>query len=60
MIDSKVYWILGWWYNEKYINSIARLLKEDIESNFSKKEQEKLLILFSSHSLPLKALQQGD
>lgn len=39
---------------------MARLLREDIEANFSAEEQKDLLVVFSSHSLPLKALQQGD
>jgi len=28
-----------WWYNEKYINTMTRLIHEDIEANFSANEK---------------------
>ena len=39
---------------------MARLLKEDLESNFEENERDKVLILFTAHSLPIQFIQEGD
>jgi protoheme ferro-lyase len=52
LTDIKVNVIDRWFHNEGYINSIARLIKEDLAKEFTHVDNDKVLILFSAHSIP--------
>ncbi|EGR27005.1 hypothetical protein IMG5_203170 [Ichthyophthirius multifiliis] len=58
--NKKIHIIDRWFDNEYYIKSITNILKQDLETNFDEKQREKVLILFTAHSLPLDFIQQGD
>ena len=50
-----------WYYNKKYIKSIAKLINEALTENFSDPvERENVLILFTAHSLPYNFIANGD
>lgn len=50
-----------WYYNKRYIKTIAKLVQEALNSNFpDPQERENVLILFTAHSLPYNFIAQGD
>lgn len=53
--------VIDRWFNHPgYVSTLARLLKEDIISNFPEEERDDVLILFSAHSLPFDFVKEGD
>jgi protoheme ferro-lyase len=52
LTDIKVNVIDRWYFNDGYIKSIARLIKEDLAKEFSHVNNEEVLLLFSAHSIP--------
>lgn len=50
-----------WFYNKKYIKTIAKHVTQALNENFpDPNEKDNVLILFTAHSLPYKFIAEGD
>ena len=47
-----------WFYNQKYLNATARMVRKELEK-FDEKERDDVLILFTAHSLPYNYIKEG-
>lgn len=47
-----------WFYNQKYLNATARMVRNELEK-FDEKERDDVLILFTAHSLPYSYIKEG-
>lgn len=49
-----------WSLHPKYIKSVAKKVKEGLDTHFSDKDRHKVVIVFSAHSLPMRVVDRGD